>query len=368
MTRGRWIGTALFLGVAGTVGFACSSSESGSQFTSTPGDGGSGGGSGGSTPDGSVAGSGGSGASTGGYLGDANPLGDGQQFDPDAYWADDPPPQQCLDSGMTYPTPGGTPECPDDKNREGCPCTTAGEKAACWPGFRKNRNRGICHDGETTCLANGEAQRVWGPCVGYQLPTGDTGPEACTCFSAGQWKVDNLSPCFVDSGGGPGSGGAVSTILSGTTAQCPPISGLPIPKPSQPWSTNSLKVDCAGHFTLCYTLKAGDVKNPSPSDCILASVCTEGDYPVANQVTPFPPLDSWVTTTAAETQCAVQFATSGGYGEMTVQGLSVECDEIDNGSDGPKVFNRVGYCPLSCAQNPSAPECVNCQTGGSGSF
>jgi len=339
-----------------------------------PGAGGSGAGLGGaggaSATDGSVGGAGGSGATGagGGMLTDANVLGDGQQFDPDAYWADDPPPQQCLDSGMSYPTPGGTPDCPDDKNREGCPCSTAGEQAACWPGFRKNRNRGICHDGTTTCVAEGENQAKWGPCVGYQLPTGDSGAAACLCFSAGQWKVDNLSPCFIDSGGGPGSAGAVSTILNGNSASCPPISSLPVPKPSQPWSTNSLKVDCAGHFKLCYTLKAGDVKNPSASDCTLISVCTEGDYPLANQVTPFPPLDSWVADSPAQVQCAMKFANSGGYGEMSVVGLSVECDEIDDGSGGPKVFNRVGYCPLYCNQTPNAPECVNCQTGGSGQF
>jgi hypothetical protein len=160
----------------------------------------------------------------------------------------------------------------------------------------------------------------------------------------------------------------VSTLWSGTQAACPPISGTTVTQPTQPWSPNTLKVDCAGHFKLCYTLKAGDAANPLPSDCVLTTVCTEADYPTENVVQPFPDLPSWLATTPAETQCAMQFASSGGYGEMSVVGLSVECDEIDDGSGGPKVFNRVQYCPLSCNDNPTAPGCENCQAGGSGSF
>ena len=169
MKHGRFLGVVLFAGVASAVGFACSSSDSGSQYSSSPGVGGAGGGGGGSGgADGSAAGFGNSGGTDGGtILGDAALNPDAQQFDPDAYWANDPPPQQCLDSGMSYPTPGGTPDCPDDKNREGCTCPAVGKTAACWPGFRKNRNRGICHDGQTTCTAVGENQGQWGPCVGY---------------------------------------------------------------------------------------------------------------------------------------------------------------------------------------------------------
>src|SRR5262245_12681350 len=67
-------------------------------------------------------------------------------FDKDAFWAQDPPPMTCgLDGSMLPlpPLPGGTPDCPDDKNRQGCPCTKPGTQAACWPGLRKNRNLGI---------------------------------------------------------------------------------------------------------------------------------------------------------------------------------------------------------------------------------
>ncbi len=148
----------------------------------------------------------------------------------------------------------------------------------------------------------------------------------------------------------------------------PPVSGTTITQPSQPWSPNTLTVDCAGHFKLCYTLKAGKADNPQPTDCELISVCTEADYPTENVEQAFPDLPSWLAVSPAQKQCSMQFASSGGYGEMSVVGLSVECDEIDDGSGGPKVFNRVQYCPLSCATNPNGPGCENCQAGGSGSF
>jgi hypothetical protein len=68
------------------------------------------------------------------------------------------------------------------------------------------------------------------------------------------------------------------------------------------------------------------------------------------------------------TACATQFATTGGYGEMSVEGTSIECDDIGDGSGGRYVFNRVNYCPLSCNTNPSGPGCAGCMMGGSGSF
>jgi hypothetical protein len=288
---------------------------------------------------------------------------DDLSFDRDAFYIDDPPPTFCaLDGGMfpPPPLPGGTRECPDDKNRIGCPCPAEGMQAPCWPGARKNRNLGICKDGVTTCMRVAEVQLAWGPCVGYQLPQpgATSGPNACECFSQGQWKLDNLSPCFIDSGGGLGSAGAVSTVIDpGGVAQCPPGGNQPV----EPWTPNTLTVDCAGHFKLCYTLKAGDVKNPQPSDCTLTTVCTEADYTMANMLQTLPVLPSWKSN---DTACATQFAATGGYGEMTVNGVTIMCDKLD------KVFNRVGYCPLLCNDpaNRSLPQCQNCTQGGSGSF
>jgi hypothetical protein len=293
---------------------------------------------------------------------------------PEAFWEDDPPPVQCLEDGSMSPPPdppGGTPECPDDKNREGCRCEPIGTRAPCWPGLRVNRNRGICRDGMTECVPFDEFTGVWGPCVGAVLPVEGArlGPQACQCFSEGRWAIENLSPCFVDYGPGRGTY-AVSTYVSGGAARCPTLPPDDSP-PAEPmagtvWSGDTLTVDCAGRFNLCYTLRAGDAAAPSPSDCMLARVCT-GDvwYPEAGMTMRLPDLPSWSSSDSA---CATQFATSGGYGEMSVIGLSLECEAIDDGSGGEYVFNRVNYCPLSCATDPSGPECVGCMMGGSGSF
>lgn len=287
---------------------------------------------------------------------------------PDAFWAMDPPPMECLEDGTMRPLedpPGGTPECPDDKNREGCPCTMVGETAPCWPGLRANRNRGICVDGTTECMPFDEFRGTWGPCVGAVLPVDgvERGPQACQCFSAGRWELDNLSPCFITYNPG-GTIYAVSTNPS--TGQCGAADGPPPTPPAATWTDNRLTVDCEGRFNLCYTLKAGDADSPSPSDCTVARVCTgEFWYETRDVVQDLPALPSWV---GADPTCAAQFANSGGYGEMSVLGLSVECDEIDDGMGNEYVFNRVNYCPLECNTNPSAPGCENCMMGGSGMF
>jgi hypothetical protein len=286
-------------------------------------------------------------------LGDTSPKLDSSAPDyGDAFWAGDPPPASCGDSGVTPPLPGGTPDCPDDKNREGCPCPTEGVSAACWPGLRKNRNHGICKDGTTTCVRH-EADLTWGPCSGYVLPTDPTGTgkAACTCFSGGTWAIANLSPCFI--GSGSTYTGAVSTLPnydgSGVAHPACTSDGS---EPSVDWSTTTLKVDCAGHFKLCYTLKAGSATAPTPTDCVVTEQCAEGDYTTPNVVQKWGDLPHWSSTDAA---CASKFATSGGYGEMSVVGTSVECDTVN------KVFNRVTYCALG-SSDPS------CGAGGGGSF
>lgn len=290
--------------------------------------------------------------------------------DYDAFFVLDPPPRECLPDGGSGPPavpPGGTPDCPDDKNRAGCPCYPPGTTAPCWPGLRANRDRGVCHDGTTTCEPFDEFSGRWGACTGYTLPAAGAtrGAAACHCFSAGQWAIANLSPCFIDYGAGMTY--AVSTYQDASGApQCPSVSGAPPPSPMGPtWSTDTLNVDCQGHFRLCYTLKAGNATTPSPADCTVAQTCVEDWYDTPGATQTFPPLPSWV---GASSSCAGQFATSGGYGEMSVQGLSIECDLIDDGSGAPFVFNRVNYCPLSCNTDPTAPGCAMCMSGGSGSF
>lgn len=310
-------------------------------------------------------------------------------------YANDPPPRWCGPAGgpAAPPMPGGTEECPDDKNKPGCACSTPGETAPCWTGLRKHRNLGICKDGVTECKPRNETSFAWGPCEGQVLPdtTATKGPQACMCFSQGKWQIDNLSPCFVEYNGTDWYG--VSTVPLDSPPAPPNSFGCPeIPQDSSPppstggvttWSTNSLNVDCAGTFELCYTLKAGAFKTvaeaPEPlDDCVVAEVCTTGFYPTPNVDTPFPPLKAWVTDgSQAKKDCVKKWETeSGGYGEMSVKGESVLCDKIGNDTGGKYVFNRVKYCPTYC--NPLSgrydetkkdnPECQGCLNGASGVF
>jgi hypothetical protein len=224
----------------------------------------------------------------------------------------------------------------------------------------------------------------WSDCVGEVLPQpGATkGAAACGCFSAGQWLLSNLSPCFFTvCGGAPDpDGGAclpgdtvatwgLSTI-DGMPSMCPMFSGTastPPDKPPGPWATTKLKVDCTGHFKLCYELKAGDFKNPLPTDCSLVKTCTEGDYAMENVVQDFGSLDSWVSPNK---DCATAWRANGGYGEMTVVGESTRCEPIDDGMGNSFVFNRIQYCPSKCENgaNPTDPQCMSCKQDGSGQF
>lgn len=330
---------------------ACGS-DPGSEFTN----GGPDAGSSGSIPDGGF-------GSSSGELPDAD------------LYAKDPPPQWCGPGGdPAPPPPGGTEDCPDDKNLPGCGCTKAGETAPCWTGLRKHRNLGICKDGQTTCRPKNENDLEWGPCEGQVLPVAGAtkGKEACTCFSAGQWKIANLSPCTMTFTDGSGTKvNAVSTILDGNVAKCPE-QNPPTAAPAQPWSTNTLNVDCAGHFKLCLRIRQGVFETPSPNDCILTEVCAESDYKTENVEQPWPDLPGWLGKDQA---CAKKWADtpddkSAGYAEMIVKGKSVRCDPIDDGNGGDLVFNRVKYCPRSCNEpaNANNPECVSCQQSGQGQF
>ncbi|MFO0567396.1 MAG: hypothetical protein U0263_17185 [Polyangiaceae bacterium] len=348
----------------------------------------------GGTAGGGGGGAGGSGSKGGGGTGAKGSGGDAgiiiptdsdvPDYSVDAFFATDPPPPDCSDAGAQPIKPGGTPECPDDKNLQGCPCTQAGQTAACWPGKRKHRNRGVCKDGVTTCKQNQEFKLAWGECVGYQgitPPTfepaaGATGKAACTCFSGGYWDVKNTSPCFYSDGSGNVIG-AVSTIVDAAGARCPTEqemsfqTGTP---PAQPFAKNALKVDCNGYFKLCFTLHAlsakGAAKNEA-SDCKVMTVCSEGYYGLAGKgpngtdgELQLPDLASWITKGSAETACAGQFFNNGGYGTFAVQGTSDECDQVD------KTFLTFDYCPIYCNDpaNKSKPECVNCKNGSGGPF
>jgi hypothetical protein len=282
----------------------------------------------------------------------------------------DPPNQWCgpdADAPPPPPSIGGSPDCPSDKNLEGCPCTTAGQTAACWPGLRANRDVGQCKDGTTTCNPFGEVGDQWGPCVGAVLPTpgATSGPAACDCFSEGQWHIDNLVPYFETYSDGTTIGLSTTQDPDGGATVYPSFPNNvsdPPPEATANWSTDELTVDCAGTFTLCYDIKYGDFNNPKSSDCsILPSgpICLPKTYyPTANAVQAFPSFGPWEAT-AAQSACAASFHQNGGYGEMSVLGESNLCQEIDNGPGQYLVFHRIQYCPAS---NP------NCGQDGSGVF
>ena len=285
----------------------------------------------------------------------------------DAFFINDPAPPVCgPDGSMSEPkSVGGTPDCPNDKNREGCACEKPGEQAACWPGKRVNRGKGSCKDGVTTCERNTEFGPAWGPCKGYVLPDPDAsqGADACRCFSNGTWALNNLVPCVFESGDKLFLYSSHADAAKGYV--CNPVSMSPPAKPPEPWNSSTLTGDCAGQFKLCYTMKAGAVGNPKPSDCVIMKSCVDIWYEKPGQELKLPNLPGWTSTDSA---CSKKFIEQGGYGEMTVLGKSVECDAVDDGHGQPYVFKRTSYCLPSCVSTPDKPECKGCSTGGSGQF
>lgn len=331
------------------------------------------------------------GCSDGGSKGDAGPGGgdgdmgsgmDGGGFDnagdraavdasfveADHFFIDDDPPPFCGPDGGMMPgqDPGGTDECPADKNRQGCPCEVDGEQAPCWPGRRDNRHHGQCHDGTATCYETEEFGKRWGPCEDYTLPDEDAlrGAEACRCFSNGSWRLTNLSPCVVEYQHEYYLHSSSLQAAPGGGVNCPAMTAPPS-APDEPWSRSALQMDCGGQFRLCFTIKGGHVMNASDDDCVLAQLCQETWYETAGEELKLPDLPGWISE---DTACAGTFATEGGYGEMSIQGLSRECTAVDDGEGKPLVFYRAGYCSPTCALDPTADGCATCSTGGAGDF
>ncbi len=323
-------------------------------------------------------------ASSGGFGSDGG-FGINEKPDSGDLLANDPFPQTCgANAPKPPPAPGGTLDCPDDKNKPGCSCTTVGEEAACWTGLRAKRNLGVCKDGRTKCFQKDETSRAWGPCEGQVGPEdGKTrGAQACKCFSLGKWKLKNLVPCIQNycttvPDGGQCEGDNVTTAFAvssvdNSPASCADQALTPPPKaPAVQWTTDTLTVDCAGHYRLCYEIKAGDFANPQATDCSIAKpVCVEADYLKAGVEQAFPPLAAWVSSDPAEQACVKKWNVTGGYGEMRVMGESELCDKIDNGTGGSYVFNRIKYCSPICRNGAHAdlPECQGCGQEGKGEF
>jgi hypothetical protein len=286
--------------------------------------------------------------------------------------ASDPAPPWCGPAGTSDPlgTITGSPECPSDKNMPGCGCENIGDTAPCWTGFRRDRHLGNCKDGTAKCIRKNETSNMWGDCEGEVLPTpNSTGAAACSCFSLGEWKIANTSPCIAN-----GGAYAYSALYdsNGDSTNCG--SGKPVTPqgqvPAGSWSTNTLKVDCAGKFKLCFRIRAGDFNHPSASDCILGEACVDADIAKENVETPLPDLPAWA---GQDNACAAKWGStppdqSQGYGEMIVKGQTVRCDEVDDGAGNDFVFHRVQYCPKSCQANPNTEACQACSRASSGTF
>jgi len=286
---------------------------------------------------------------------------------PDAFFINDPPAPYCgPEEDRPDDLPTGTVECPSDKNREGCPCDKAGEKAPCWPGKRLNRNHGICEDGVTECTETTEFGLRWGACEGYVLPKEGAiaGPEACRCFSSGTWMLSNISPCIFREGNDTYLYSAKllkdGSLECGTDITAPP----PVPEGGS-WSTSAVRADCAGEFRLCFTIKAGKRDDPQPDDCTVYKKCFDVTYEEEGVLQELPDLPHWSSSKVA---CATEFDKIGGYGEMSVIGKSIECDDIDDGMGNPYVFFRTNYCPPSCSPDDTSDACKDCKTGGAGDF
>jgi hypothetical protein len=239
-------------------------------------------------------------------------------------------------------------------------------QAACWPGLRVHRNRGICEDGTTICRQDPEFGPRWGPCEGFVLPDegANAGPRACGCFSSGTWAIDNIAPCIFTASSG-NTYLYSSRLAANGSLDCGSDVPEPPPTPEGNWSDNTLNVDCGGAFELCFTIKAGDVADPRADDCVIMQHCVDVWYPEADQTQALPPIAAW---SSPNTACAREFEQRGGYGEMSVLGESVACDVIDDGEGTPYVFHRTNYCPPSCQDTPNTPECRECRISGSGMF
>lgn len=200
------------------------------------------------------------------------------------------------------------------------------------------------------------------------LTDGATGCEATAgdgsaCFQTGLWEIDNLEPCilsFTDDAGSTVNLAYAST--PGTPPTCPIDFNTGTPVVPASWSTDTLTVDCAGSYFLCFTVQAGDPGNPQPSDCVLAKVCTAtAPYMMPGAPQTFPPLPGWQTT-PAQSDCVEQFEQSGGTGVMSVVGQSDECQLV------ARDFQNFTYCPTSCGSAGAPPSCETCASGGGGSF
>ena len=73
----------------------------------------------------------------------------------------------------------------------------------------------------------------------------------------------------------------------------------------------------------------------------------------------FPPLPGWLAPPSAAA-CVAQFASTGGYGQMSINGQSDLCQ-----LEGQQSFGMQTYCPTACTGSNPPPSCATCMAGGS---
>jgi hypothetical protein len=100
---------------------------------------------------------------------------------------------------------GDAAACSNGVASSGCACTQAGQTAACWTGPADKRNVGMCHDGTTQCVRNGEFTQ-WGPCQGEQLNCGGTGGNGAEDAGGAPDTGTGTGGMGTEDSGGPGHG------------------------------------------------------------------------------------------------------------------------------------------------------------------
>ncbi len=223
---------------------------------------------------------------------------------------------------------------------DNCPCK-AGEKKKCYTGSPKTRNKGICHDGEMTCQADG----TWGKCQGAQAPQREdcngkdddcdgTVDEGCGCRPA------ETRDCYTGPKGTAGIGectkGTQTCDDKGKWGECV---GQKLPKKE---ICNGKDDDCNGQID----------DNLTPPKCSLQDGVCAGSLKICGGHKGWLPCDS-----------AVYAQHSKDYEEN-----ETKCDGKDNNCDGlvDEQLKRPCYTgKTGCTQLPNGQyQCVgSCQAG-----
>lgn len=175
-----------------------------------------------------------------------------------------------VDGGKAGTQFGGDGSAYTAVNPQGAACHKAGQTAACWTGPAAKRNMGGCHDGMTTCVANGEFA-TWGPCIGEVTTCSDSGTGGFGAEDSGGQGTGGggAEDSGVETGPGSGGGGLEGCMLADTkTFLCPAGTYGQFQNDAGPSPSNPL-----GDPYWCCPCTASDCGDPTKPACCLASVC-----------------------------------------------------------------------------------------------